>query len=71
MVVSMISIGAVTGCPVVAVNIASSIAIIIIVPTVVDVAMVPRPPKSPTRIGVPAGMYRAVSAAAFASVAPN
>eukprot|EP00959_Pyramimonas_sp_CCMP1952_P096123 2009716-Pyramimonas_sp.AAC.1 len=33
--------------------------------------MIPRPPKSPTRNEVSAGMCRAVNATAFASVAPN
>eukprot|EP00959_Pyramimonas_sp_CCMP1952_P045557 951893-Pyramimonas_sp.AAC.1 len=33
--------------------------------------MIPRTPKSPSRIGVPTGMFPAVSATAAASVAPN
>eukprot|EP00959_Pyramimonas_sp_CCMP1952_P199746 4178081-Pyramimonas_sp.AAC.1 len=36
-----------------------------------NVAMIPRPPKSPTRTPAPAWMRRTVSAAAAASVAPN
>eukprot|EP00959_Pyramimonas_sp_CCMP1952_P376442 7885095-Pyramimonas_sp.AAC.1 len=68
-VVGVISIGAVTGCLVVAVSIVANIATIIIVSTVVDVAMIPRPPKTPTRTEMPAGVCRA--ATAFASVAPN
>eukprot|EP00959_Pyramimonas_sp_CCMP1952_P370297 7755129-Pyramimonas_sp.AAC.1 len=71
-VVGVISIGAVTGCPVVAVSLVTSIATIIFASAVVDVAMIPLPPKSPTRTEVlPAGMCRAVSATAFASVAQN
>eukprot|EP00959_Pyramimonas_sp_CCMP1952_P475397 9504163-Pyramimonas_sp.AAC.2 len=46
-VAGVISIGARTGRAVVFVNIATSIATIIIVSTVVGVAMIPRPPKSP------------------------
>eukprot|EP00959_Pyramimonas_sp_CCMP1952_P380615 7974424-Pyramimonas_sp.AAC.1 len=53
-VVGASSIGAVTGRAVVAVSIVASIATIIIVSTVVDFAMIPRPPKSPIRTEVPA-----------------
>eukprot|EP00959_Pyramimonas_sp_CCMP1952_P443667 9287858-Pyramimonas_sp.AAC.1 len=45
-VVGVINIGAVTGRAVVAVNIVTSIATIIIVSTVVDVAMIPRSRRS-------------------------
>eukprot|EP00959_Pyramimonas_sp_CCMP1952_P222069 4642664-Pyramimonas_sp.AAC.1 len=48
-VVGVISIGAV------AVTIATNIATIMIASAVVDVAMIPRPPKSPTCIEMPAG----------------
>eukprot|EP00959_Pyramimonas_sp_CCMP1952_P379549 7950506-Pyramimonas_sp.AAC.1 len=71
MVVGVIGICTVTGRVVVVVIIAISIATIISASTVVDVAMVPRPPNSPTRTAVPAGMCPAVSATAAASVAPN
>eukprot|EP00959_Pyramimonas_sp_CCMP1952_P047506 991476-Pyramimonas_sp.AAC.1 len=67
----MISIGARTGVTVVGANIATSIATIIIVSTVVDGAMIPRPPKSPIRSDMPAGIRPAVSATAAASAAPN
>eukprot|EP00959_Pyramimonas_sp_CCMP1952_P181675 3798301-Pyramimonas_sp.AAC.1 len=53
-VVGVISIGARAGRAVVVVNIAA-IAAITIASTVIDVAMVPRPSKSPIRAGVPAG----------------
>eukprot|EP00959_Pyramimonas_sp_CCMP1952_P224065 4684967-Pyramimonas_sp.AAC.1 len=66
-----ISIDARTGRAFVVVSIVTSIVTIIIVSTVVDVAMIPRPPKAPTRSEVPAGMCPAVSATAAASVSPN
>eukprot|EP00959_Pyramimonas_sp_CCMP1952_P126179 2638682-Pyramimonas_sp.AAC.1 len=55
-VVGMSSIAARTGRAVVVINIVTSIATIIIVSTVADVVMIPRPSKSPTRSEVPVGM---------------
>eukprot|EP00959_Pyramimonas_sp_CCMP1952_P351164 7356555-Pyramimonas_sp.AAC.1 len=68
---SVISLGAVIGIAVIIVIIATVIAIVIVVSTTVDVSMVPHPPKSPTRIKVPAGKCSAVSATAAALAAPN
>eukprot|EP00959_Pyramimonas_sp_CCMP1952_P399178 8364433-Pyramimonas_sp.AAC.1 len=52
-VVGMIRLGAVTGLAVVFVIIVTSIVAIIIASTVVDVAIIPRPPNSSIRIEVP------------------
>eukprot|EP00959_Pyramimonas_sp_CCMP1952_P389094 8152481-Pyramimonas_sp.AAC.1 len=68
-VVGVISIRAVSGRAFVGVNVITNIATIIIVSTGVDVVMIPRPPKSPTRTEVPGGKRPAVSATAAASVA--
>eukprot|EP00959_Pyramimonas_sp_CCMP1952_P141746 2966626-Pyramimonas_sp.AAC.1 len=65
------NIGARTGRAVVVVNIVTTIAAMIIVSIFVDVAVIPRPPKSPTGTEMSAGMCPAVSGAAAASVAPN
>eukprot|EP00959_Pyramimonas_sp_CCMP1952_P343847 7202353-Pyramimonas_sp.AAC.1 len=54
-VVGAISIGAVTGRAVAAASIATNLAITITASILADVAMIPRPPKSPTRTEVPAG----------------
>eukprot|EP00959_Pyramimonas_sp_CCMP1952_P159374 3333271-Pyramimonas_sp.AAC.1 len=53
-VIGLFSIGAVICFAVVTVIVATSIAATIIVFAVVDVAILPRPPESPTRIEVPA-----------------
>eukprot|EP00959_Pyramimonas_sp_CCMP1952_P200598 4195855-Pyramimonas_sp.AAC.1 len=54
-VIGVINIGAVIGLAAVIVIIATMIATIVIVYIIVDGTMIPRPPKSPVRTGVPAG----------------
>eukprot|EP00959_Pyramimonas_sp_CCMP1952_P176156 3681065-Pyramimonas_sp.AAC.1 len=65
-VVVAISSGAVIGCAVVTFTMVTSSATIIAASTVVDVANIPRPPKSPPRTEVPAGKCPADSATAAA-----
>eukprot|EP00959_Pyramimonas_sp_CCMP1952_P435905 9127867-Pyramimonas_sp.AAC.1 len=63
-VVGAISIGAHSGRAFVVVNIATNIAMITIASTIVDVAMIPRSTKSPTRSEMPSGACPMVSATA-------
>eukprot|EP00959_Pyramimonas_sp_CCMP1952_P364353 7629974-Pyramimonas_sp.AAC.1 len=60
-VVGVISIGAVTGRAAVIAVIVTNISINITASNVADVAMILCPPKSPTRIQVPAGKCPAVN----------
>eukprot|EP00959_Pyramimonas_sp_CCMP1952_P284308 5943395-Pyramimonas_sp.AAC.1 len=53
-VIGVVGMAAVAAIASVVVIIATSIATIIIVSAVIDVAMIPRPPESPTRTEVPA-----------------
>eukprot|EP00959_Pyramimonas_sp_CCMP1952_P151021 3160455-Pyramimonas_sp.AAC.1 len=60
-IIGMISICAISGRAVVMIIFATSVVIIIVASAIVDVAMIPRPPESPTRLARRAGKSSAVT----------